>query len=387
MRTPTSNLQRGPWRRPREALRALEPGLPAAWYHDPLHYRRELDVFWYAMWIAVGRDEEICAVRDYKVVAIGTQSVVLLRHADGRLRAFHNTCRHRGSILCTEANGRLTSDRIVCPYHAWTYDMDGRLVATPRQMDIPGFDRAGFSLYEVAVDCWDGFVFVNLSGADAPPLAEALDDLPAQFERHGLEDLRIGKRIVLDIKANWKLLAENFAECFHCPPVHPEFCAIVPAYGEAGARGLRPGPGVEPGPEYMPGARTLTLDGTARIPPFRGLNDEDRSTLYIAQNFRPNLFLNVHPDYVNAQMMFPTGPDSVRMVYDWLFEPAHATMPEQDLEHYVRLWDLTNRQDARNCEWQQQGLRAREFAHGHFVPQEFDCHRFDQWVREAMRCA
>jgi Rieske 2Fe-2S family protein len=376
-----SDAQSGPWCLPREPLRALEPGLDSAWYHDPAHHARELEVFWYGMWIAAGREEEWPAPRDYRVVAVGSQSILVLRDAGGALRAFHNTCSHRGSLLCVEESGRLGSDRIVCPYHAWTYSLDGRLVGTPRQMAVEGFDRVEHSLHEVAIDTWGGFVFIHLAGEAAPPLAGALADIPERFERHGLAGLRIGRRIVLDVRANWKLLVENFSECFHCPPVHPEFCAIVPAYGEAGAWGLG---GTASQPEYLPGARTLTLDGSARLPPLRGLNDADRATLYAAQTFPPNLFLNVHPDYVNAQMMFPTGPESVRMVYDWLFEADRLPMPEADLEHYVRLWDLTNRQDARNCEWQQRGLQARTFAHGSYVPQEFDCHRFDQWVRRAL---
>jgi len=133
-------------------------------------------------------------------------------------------------------------------------------------------------------------------------------------------------------------------------------------------------------PRYKPGAATLTMDGTARIPPFKGLTADERTNLYQSQIFRPNLFLNVHPDYVNSHQMLPTGPESVRMIYDWLFEPESMTSPAFDLEHYVALWDLTNRQDARNCEWQQEGLHARPLAHGNFVPQEMGCHQFNQWV-------
>lgn len=368
-------------RKTREALKRLRTGLPAAWYHDPAHYAGELDVFWYGRWLAAGREEEIPEAGDWRVVRIGSQSIVLVRGEKGALRAFHNTCRHRGSILCTGEKGRFARERIVCPYHSWTYDLRGRLIATPRRMQTPDFEMTDFPLFEVAADRWGGFVFVNLAGRKAPALATSLAELPRRFANYGFSSLCIGKRIVADVKANWKLLAENFSECFHCPPVHPELCRIVTAYREAGAWGLR---GRESTPEFKPGAQTLTLDGSARIPPFRGLNEEERKTLYVPWMSPPNLFLNVHPDYVNAHLMFPTGPESVRIVYDWLFEPEH--MPAgADLEHYVALWDLTNRQDARNCEWQQEGIRSREFRHGHYVPQEFDCHRFAQWVRSGLR--
>jgi Rieske 2Fe-2S family protein len=213
----------------REPLQRLEAGLPASWYRDPEHYRRELEAFWYGRWIAVAREEEIPGPGDYRVAEIGTQSIVVVRGADGTLRAFHNTCRHRGSILCTAAQGSFARNRIVCPYHAWTYDLGGRLIATPRRMPTPDFDPEKLGLYAVAVGAWGGFVFVHLAGRKAPPLAEALGELPEQFARYGFAGLRSARRIVVDVHANWKLLAENFAECFHCPPVHPELCRIVTA--------------------------------------------------------------------------------------------------------------------------------------------------------------
>jgi Rieske 2Fe-2S family protein len=363
-------------RKSRIPLRKLEPGLPAGWYYDPAHYARELEACWFRGWVAACREEEIAHPGDWRVVQVGSQSVVISRNEAKALRAFHNTCRHRGSVLCTSESGSFARNRIVCPYHSWTYDLDGRLVATPRRMPTPDFDETKFSLFEVKVQTWGGFIFICLSGR--PPKLEG----STAFRNHRIEDLRIGKRIVADVKANWKLLAENFSECFHCPPVHPELCRIVTAYRDAGAWGLKEGS--EEKPEYRAGAKTLTLDGTARIPAFRNLGKAQRQTLYIPWMMPPNLFLNVQPDYVNSHLMFPTGPESVRIVYDWLFEPGN--MPKgKDLEHYVALWKVTNQQDARNCEWQQQGIRSREFKRGHYVPQEFDCHRFAQWVRKGLR--
>ena len=363
----------------REPLKRLEAGLPGPWYYDPAHYQRELEAFWYRRWVAVAREEELPNPGDWRVARIGTQSIVVLRGEDGSLRAFHNTCRHRGSILCIEERGNFARRRIVCPYHSWTYDLAGRLVATPRRMETPDFEPGDFPLHAVAAAAWDGFVFLNLAGRDAPPLD--VGNLEAQFARYALGKLRIGKRIVADVQANWKLVAENFSECFHCPPVHPELCRVVTAYREAGAWGLR---GPEPRGEYAEGAETLTLDGSARLPPIGTLTEEERNTLYVPAMLPPSLFLNVHPDYVNAHLMTPTGPQSVRIVYDWLFEADRLPLSDADLQHYVALWDVTNRQDARNCEWQQQGIHSRAFAHGYYVPQEFDCHRFAQWVRAGL---
>ena len=364
----------------RKPLTRLKAGLPVRWYYDPAHYARELEAFWYRGWIAVAREEELAAPGDWRVARVGTQSLILVR--DGQeLRAFHNTCRHRGSVLCTAERGSFARRRIVCPYHSWTYDLAGELVATPRRMETPDFDMGAFRLFSVRAESWGGFIFVNLTASDATPLATALGELPERFARYRLADLRIGKRIVADVRANWKLVAENFSECFHCPPVHPELCRVVTAYRDAGAWGLR---GAETAPEYAAGAQTLTLDGSARLPPIATLSAGERKTLYIPAMLPPALFLNVHPDYVNAHMMTVTGPESVRIVYDWLFEPERLPLGEADLQHYVALWDITNRQDAQNCEWQQQGIQSREFQHGYYVPQEFDCHRFAQWLRAGL---
>jgi Rieske 2Fe-2S family protein len=363
----------------RKPLRRLEAGLPASWYRDPEHHQRELEVFWYGRWIAAAREEEIPRPGDWRVVRIGTQSIVLVREK-AKIRGFHNTCRHRGSILCTKEQGHFERKRIVCPYHSWTYDLAGKLVATPRRMETPDFDREDFPLFEVNVDCWGGFIFVHLG--DASPLKKILNDMPLRFKRYHFDQLRIGKRIVADVRANWKLLAENFSECFHCPPVHPELCRVVTAYREAGAWGLRD----SETPEYKAGAKTVTLDGSARLPAFKNLNAKERKAIYVPAMLPPNLFLNVQPDYVNSQLMFPTGPESVRIVYDWLFEAGRVPR-DADLEHYTALWEVTNAQDARNCEWQQQGIQSREFRHGHYVPQEFDCHRFAAWVRTMLSTA
>src|SRR5205085_1833541 len=152
-------------------------------------------------------------------------------------------------------------------------------------------------------------------------------ELEPRFQRYRFGELKIGKRIVADVRANWKLLAENFSECFHCPPVHPELCRVVTAYRQAGAWGLR---GEEEKPEYAAGAQTLTLDGSARLAPIRTLSEEERATLYVPAMLPPNLFLNVQPDYLNSHLMFPTGPQSVRIVYDWLFEPEALPLGQAD---------------------------------------------------------
>src|SRR5260221_4644684 len=187
----------------RKALEHLEAGLPAAWYRDPAHYERELEAFWYGRWIAAAREEEIPSPGDWRVVRIGSQAIVLLRGNDLQIKAFHNTCRHRGSILCTQDQGHFERNRIVCPYHSWTYDLAGQLVATPRRMETPDFDKKDFPLHEIGVDVWGGYVFLRID-KNSISLKKKTADLQKRFENYAFENLRIGKRIVHGRRANWK---------------------------------------------------------------------------------------------------------------------------------------------------------------------------------------
>ena len=215
----------------------IERSIPSAYYYDPEHYKRELEVIWYRRWLMICRSEEVPTPRDYRVFTVGEQNVVITRDLKGNVRAFHNTCRHRGSILCTQDEGRFEGGSIVCPYHAWTYSLEGDLIATPHQLESADFDMADYSLYDVAVGEWGGFVFINLAGGDAEPLEQALGRIPETHRNYHVDRLRVGHREVINVEANWKLLFENFAECFHCPQVHPELCSVVPIY----ARGLQEG--------------------------------------------------------------------------------------------------------------------------------------------------
>ena len=176
----------------RKPLQRLEAGLPAAWYHDPAHYQQELEAFWYRRWVVVAREAELAATGDWRTVRVGTQSMVLVRDED-QIRAFHNTCRHRGSVLCTEEQGSFARKRIVCPYHSWTYDLAGQLVATPRRMETPDFRLADFRLYPAAVASWGGFIFINLAGRDAPPPTDeslsVIDELTGESNLIASDDL------------------------------------------------------------------------------------------------------------------------------------------------------------------------------------------------------
>ncbi len=362
-------------------LRRVEPGLPTRFYLDPEHHRRELQAFWYRHWLCVGRAEELTS-RDYRVVGIGDQAVLLTRDLEGRLQAFHNTCRHRGSALCTEPRGRFAGGAIVCPYHGWTYSLQGELRGARHQLPSPDFRKQDHSLYRIAVDEWAGFVFVNLLGAEAPPLASALAEPSARLAHWPLAGLRVGHRVTREIACNWKVFWENFSECFHCPGVHPELSRLVPAYG----RGLL---GPEDDPEgatpagLAEGAITWSVDGSSRLPVFPGLDEEERRRGQTFGVLPPSFFVVAHVDYARFARMRPLGPERMELCMEWLFEPS-VLAGDFDREHAVALGERVMEQDSRACEGNQRGLHCARHEHGVLVPQEYGVREFHEWIRRGL---
>ena len=199
--------------------------LPPRVYHDPAVLAYELEAWFAQGWIFVGREEDIDLPGKYFLTELAGEKIIIVRDKDQAIHAFFNFCRHRGATLVQDGCGQIP--RFQCPYHAWVYDLDGKL-HKPRHTDmLENFDLADYSLVSVNVATWQGFIYINLSN-DAQPLLTVLDDMPAYFERYDLANLRRAKLIEYDVKANWKAIIENYSECYHCPGVHPQLNKITP---------------------------------------------------------------------------------------------------------------------------------------------------------------
>ena len=205
--------------KPREVMPEGASTLPAPFYTDAAYFAREIDALFRTMWICAGRVEEVARPGQYVLRELGGDSIIVTSSSDGRVHAFHNVCRHRGTRLCTETAGTFAGS-IQCPYHAWTYGLDGRLLGAPHMDEVPHFRKDDYPLHRVNADVWDGHIFLNLSH-EPRPLRSQLADLPDKFRAWRMEDLRLGRRIVYDVKANWKLIIQNYNECLHCPNLHP----------------------------------------------------------------------------------------------------------------------------------------------------------------------
>jgi Rieske 2Fe-2S family protein len=355
----------------------LERTLPTTWYRSTDIFRIEKERIFCREWIAVCRGEELPLPGDSQVLDVLGESVLLVRNREGQLRAFYNVCRHRGARLCRAADEKVAAGRvalpggitagrlIVCPYHQWSYDFNGALVAAPHLGACTGFDKQEFHLYPVAVETWGGFVFLNLTPSGAGPLARQLAGIPERLQRYPLADLSIGATIRYEVQANWKIICENYNECYHCAGVHPELCAVVPSFREAGGANLDWSRGIP----HREGAYTFTASGTTARRSFPGLNEDER-VRHKGELVYPNLFLSAACDHVAAFILRPRGPERTDITCHFLFETHELGKPSFDPSDAVEFWDLVNRQDWTVCEAVQTGIRARVHSHGYYAPME-----------------
>ncbi|QDV34532.1 aromatic ring-hydroxylating oxygenase subunit alpha [Tautonia plasticadhaerens] len=349
--------------------------LPAGFYVDPDQFRVEVEHFFMRKWVCVGRVDDLPARGDFVTRDVGVENLIVVRAEDESIRAFFNVCRHRGTRLCADPSGN-TGGSIRCPYHAWTYDLSGRLVGAPHMDAVPGFRQEDWPLARVVVSEWDGHVFINLSG-DPAPLSAQLGDLPDRFRSWGMADLRSSERIAYDVAANWKLIIQNYSECLHCPVIHPALNRLshfLSGENEPAAPGHLGG-----AMRLRDGIASMTADGTSRRPPLPGLGPEQRRTVqYYA--VLPNLLLSLHPDYMMTHLVWPRAVDRTEVVCRWHFHPDALGQPGFDPSDAVSFWDLTNRQDWHVSELSQLGIASRAYRPGPYSARESMLHDFDALI-------
>jgi Rieske 2Fe-2S family protein len=353
----------------------LKPALAPHFYSSPAVFRLESRRIFHGQWFCVGRAEQLPDKGDCLQVELAGESLLVLRGRDEALRAFYNVCRHRGSQLirgkplpdaedpAARNSGRLGA-AIVCPYHAWSYNLDGSLRAAPFVEFDAACPKDGFSLAAVSLETWGGFIFLNLA-VEPPPLGAQLAKVTRMLGSYPFADMRRGAQLVYDVRANWKAIMENYNECYHCGPVHPELCALVPVFREKGGAALA----WEDGIPHRPGAWTFTASGTSTRAPFPGLSATER-THHKGEIVYPNLLISAAAEHVAAFMLWPKGPELTRIACEFLFHMSEVGKPDFDPRDVVDFWDVVNRQDWRVCEGVQIGMRSRGYRGGFFAPME-----------------
>ncbi len=355
-----------------ESFAAGAKTLAQEYFVSPEIFAQEQEKIFSKHWILVGHQSELAEVGDYFVAEVASESLIIVRDKGGEVHGFYNVCRHRGTRLREDRNGHLSA--IQCPYHAWTYGLDGRLLGAPHMDDVPGFDKADYSLHPVHLALWEGFIFVNLAdarntstqrGGYIPP-EEWFAPLAGKFSHWNLPNLRSAKRIDYEVRANWKLIFENYSECYHCPGVHPMLSRLSPY--DSAENDLCEGPFLG-GFMRITKGNSLTMSGTACALPVGDFEAEDFHRIFYYSIF-PNMLLSLHPDYVMVHQLRPQSPERTLILCDWLFHPEALGRGDFHPEDAIEFWDMTNKQDWHVCELSQQGISSRAYKPGPYSARE-----------------
>jgi Rieske 2Fe-2S family protein len=354
--------------------------LPQRYYTDPEEFQREMEAIHFNMWLCAGRTSQIPNPGDYFVRRVANASIIIVRSEQGDVRAFHNVCRHRGTMLCKQETGTFAG-RIQCGYHGWTYKLNGALVAAPHMEKVAGFCEADYPLHSVATGVWDGHIFINLSSQPIP-FAEHLAGLDTKFRPWRMEELQMVERRVYHLKANWKLIIQNYSECLHCPIVHP----LLQKQSH-----YMSGDNEPPQPTYLggrmdlrEGIKSLTMDGTTSRSCLPGLAGDDQRHVYY-YCLLPNFFLNLHPDYMLTFTMWPHAVDQIEIICEWHFHPEEIKKPGFNPKDAVEFWDITNKQDWELSELAQQGISSKGYLPGPYSNREELLCALDRFVVERVQ--
>jgi Rieske 2Fe-2S family protein len=370
------------------------PGGPLErdFYVAPEVFAADLARIFHRHWIFVGYAFQVPRPGDFFTYKVGTESIIVLRDRSGEVRAFHNVCRHRGSRICKTEQGN--AHRLVCPYHRWTYELDGSLVLDPSREF--GVDKAELSLRPVALEDAAGLLFVSILPGDAPPdFSDALATIRRKMKPHALDRAKIAHQIDYVVKANWKLVFENNRECYHCPPNHKEYnTAAYDVQRDAAMLdpSLQPGMdaivaranarfrslGLDEGDAMstmtgmafrchrtpvMEGFVTQSMDGKPLSNRLMGdIKEWDSGTL--RTTVFPNFWQHTNCDYAAAARLTPIGPDETQVRGYWLVNAEAVEGKDYTLDRLLPIWDITNRQDWTICEDQQAGVSSRAYVPG-----------------------
>src|SRR6266536_502881 len=354
------------FRKTTETFAAGAKTLAQRYFVSPEIFAQEQANIFSKQWVLVGHQSQVAQAGDYFTADVARESLIIVRDKRGEIHGFYNVCRHRGSRLIENRNGQLSA-AIQCPYHAWTYGLDGRLLGAPHMDDLLGFNKTDYSLHPVNVALWEGFIFVNLADAstsrsnrDYISLEEWFAPLAGKFARWNLPALLSARRIKYDVRANWKLIFQNYSECYHCLGVHPELSKISPY--DSAENDLTEGPFLG-GFMRIETDKSLTMSGNACALHVGNFGNEDFRLVFYYSIF-PNMLLSLHPDYAMVHQLEPQSPERTLIFCDWFFNPEAFERNDFDPDDAVEFWDMVNKQDWHVCELSQRGIASRAYEPG-----------------------
>ena len=351
----------------------LQPSLPAKLYSDPAVFQEELDKIWYRQWLYVGRADSISNQGDYRLTTVGNQTIIVTRNQEDRVCAFHNTCRHRGSALCLDQQGHFKQGRITCPYHRWSYSLEGI-----------SDEQHHFGLYPVQCQSWAGNIYINLDANSSLKLGETADPDFTVLDNWPLEKLKLGHTHQFELACNWKIFWENYLECYHCPGIHPDLCKLVPLYKAALATD-RIDPGAKLADAVAPGIESWTTTGKAISLPFEGLSEDEANAGHTFMELYPNQYIVAHSDYVRQVSVSPLSAERTRITAEWLFSAEAMRDLDFDPSPAIDFSKQVLAEDSWVNELNQRGITALPHHNGYLAPVEADLALFHEMYRNWMK--
>lgn len=353
--------------------------LPGEYYTSDAIFTAELEGIFSTHWLNVGRASQLKERGEYFLFEVGNESLIILRCHDDVVRALFNVCRHRGTRLCTDTEGKF-SKTIQCPYHAWTYDLEGKLLSAPNMHEVKDFNEYDYPLHSLTVQMWEGGIFINLA-ENPKPFEVAYQPLLEKFTPWRLSDLEIAHRLVYEMRANWKQVFQNYSECYHCPNLHPQLNRLTPFRDSS--NDLEEGPFLGGPMRLTETCESMTMSGGRCAAPLAGCAGDNLKRVYYYTIF-PNMLLSLHPDYVLIHRIQPQSPSHTRIVCDWLFHPDAIAKPDFDPSDAIEFWNTTNKQDWQVCELSQQGVSSRAYTPGPYAELESMIAAWDRHYLKAL---
>ena len=340
----------------------MEKSLEREFYFSDEIFHQELESIFYSDWICCVREEDLDSTGSYKIFSIGNENLFAIKDKNNDIKIFHNFCKHRGCQIFEDEDSSPLKRNIRCPYHSWVYNFDGSLYKAPH-LDLDTKDKK-FHLNQVSSETWGGFIFINLS-KNPSSFKKYIKNISDQFIRYPLSELVSSRSFRYEVAANWKVIVENYNECYHCAGVHPELVSIVPAFKYNGANGLDWDKGIP----HRTGANTFTFSGTTNRDPMPGLNQSEKEN-HFGQALYPNLMMSLSMDHVAAFILKPLSPTETIIDCRILFHPEESDKSDFDPDDAAEFWNLVNNQDWNICERVQKGMQSRSFQYGYYAPME-----------------
>jgi choline monooxygenase len=343
--------------------------IPADWYLDPRIAALETRTVFSSNWIAVGRTDQVALPGGYLTAEVAEEPVLVVRGADGTLRGFYNVCRHHAAAVMTETCG--VAQQLRCPYHGWTYALDGSLKGTPDFEGVRDFERSHNGLVPLWADAWENFVFVNLDGQPGS-LGDFLGGLRRVAEPLSLSALRFFERREYTLNCNWKVFVDNYLDGgYHVPYLHKSLSSVV-SYKDYTIR-----------IEDRFCEQSSPLDAAAAADAAVAATRRGSRTYYLW--LYPNFMLNWYQGVMDTNLVVPLGVDRCRVVFDFYFSDVEGEAAERN-QQSIQLSDRIQDEDVGVCEAVQRGLRSRSYGTGRLsVRREGGMHLFHQLLAADMR--